>query len=229
MFKRLLLLVVGLVILAGCAKPPVEDREETRRMIAYAYAAGASRLAAAEYRAASEALQKAEWLVRQGSYRAAKVVFSQAQELSARALSLTVQRKSLYSKEQQELTEQRAREAAERKAQKERHRQKLKKKRPKPIPPPAPKPAPAPKPEPDSEPKLVDQVEVQVEETLASISARKDVYLDAMLWTLIYKANRDQIKDPKEIFPGQILLIPRGKSSEEVDAARLEAQELNLF
>ena len=55
------------------------------------------------------------------------------------------------------------------------------------------------------------------------------VYDDAFLWPLIYKANRDQIKDPKEIFSGQMLMIPRDKSRDEADAARQEARELNLF
>ncbi|MBN2038644.1 MAG: DUF4398 domain-containing protein [Spirochaetes bacterium] len=35
-----------------------------------------------------------------------------------------------------------------------------------------------------------------------------NLYKDARLWPLIYMANRDQIKDPDLIFPGQKLLIP---------------------
>ncbi len=79
------------------------------------------------------------------------------------------------------------------------------------------------------EPKLVDDIEVKAGENLAMIAARAEVYKDALLWPLIYKANRDQIKDPKEIFSGQILMIPRDKSRDEAEAARQEARELNLF
>ncbi len=34
------------------------------------------------------------------------------------------------------------------------------------------------------------------------------VYKDARLWPLIYVANKDHIKDPDLIFPGQKLVIP---------------------
>ena len=227
MFKRLLLIVVGVVILAGCAKPPVKDLEKARRIIAYLHASGAAQFAPDEYRAAELALRKAEQLVDQGASREAREALVLARELSSRALSVTDQRKIIHAEEQRKLAEQEARLAAERKAQEERQQQALIEVKPKPVLPPAPKPEPEPVPEP--EPQLVEQIEVSENETLASISARKEVYLDPLLWPLIYKANRDQIKDPQQIFAGQILLIPRDKSKEELDAARQEAKELNLF
>lgn len=46
-------------------------------------------------------------------------------------------------------------------------------------------------------------------ETLPQIAARAEIYNDASLWPLIYRANRDQIRDPKRLWPGQILTIPR--------------------
>jgi nucleoid-associated protein YgaU len=36
----------------------------------------------------------------------------------------------------------------------------------------------------------------------------KQVYGKASLWRKIYEANRDQIKDPDLIFPGQLLRLP---------------------
>ena len=75
----------------------------------------------------------------------------------------------------------------------------------------------------------MDKVEVQAGENLAIIAAQAQVYQDALLWPLIYKANRDQIKNPEEIFSGQVLMIPRDKTKDEIDAARQEAQTLNLF
>ncbi len=47
-------------------------------------------------------------------------------------------------------------------------------------------------------------------ETLPQIAARSEIYNDASLWTLLYRANRDQIRDPKQLWPGQVLSIPRG-------------------
>ena len=218
MFKRLLLIVIGLVVLAACAKPPVNELEETRRIVAYAYASGASRLAADEYQAASGALQNAEHLVRQGKYGAAQESLAEARAFSSRALSLALHRKQVYVEEQKKLAEKKARAVAELKVEKKPTRKVQKKKKPVAV-----------VTKPELEPQLLDQVAVTGEDTLASISGRKDVYNDPFLWPLIYKANRDQIKDPKQIFSGQMLQIPRDKTAEELEAARAEAHELSLF
>jgi nucleoid-associated protein YgaU len=57
-------------------------------------------------------------------------------------------------------------------------------------------------------------------ETLPQIAARPDVYNDLALWPLLYRANRDQIRDPGHIQPGQVLRIPRNMSREETAEAR---------
>lgn len=46
-------------------------------------------------------------------------------------------------------------------------------------------------------------------DTLASIAANDYIYNDWRLWVVIYKHNLHRINDPKFIFPGQILLIPK--------------------
>jgi len=43
-------------------------------------------------------------------------------------------------------------------------------------------------------------------DSLSKIAKR--VYGKASLWRKIYEANRDHIKDPDMIFPGQLLRIP---------------------
>jgi nucleoid-associated protein YgaU len=43
-------------------------------------------------------------------------------------------------------------------------------------------------------------------ESLSKIA--KEVYGDAGKWRQIYEANRDKIKDPNLIYPGQVLAIP---------------------
>ncbi len=65
-------------------------------------------------------------------------------------------------------------------------------------------------------------------ETLPQIAARPDVYGDALLWPLIYRANRDQIRDPKRIWPGQLLKIPRNAGRDDIAEARRYAQERRL-
>ncbi|MCK5913674.1 MAG: DUF4398 domain-containing protein [Desulfuromusa sp.] len=228
MFKRLLLIVAIIILSSGCAKPPVADLESTREIAARAYAAGATQFAPGEYQLANSALQAAELQVKNKEYRKASRTLDLAQRYSKEALRLTIERKEQRAaeqkkiaaeKQQKELAKQRElQRQAELKKQRE---QQKKKKKVKPVPK---KKAPV-----VITPELVDEVEVQAGENLATIAARGEVYDDALLWPLIYKANRDQIKDPKEIFSGQMLMIPRDKSRDEADAARQEARELNLF
>jgi len=61
-------------------------------------------------------------------------------------------------------------------------------------------------------------------ECLWWISEYKHVYNDPFMWPMIYKANRDQIKNPDLIYPGQQFDVPRyGFDLEEVKAARKDA------
>ena len=55
------------------------------------------------------------------------------------------------------------------------------------------------------------------------IAARREIYNDSYQWPLIYKANRDQIRDPHILFVGQQLVIPRKVSIEEVREACRQA------
>jgi len=57
-------------------------------------------------------------------------------------------------------------------------------------------------------------------ETLPQIAARNEIYNDASLWPIIYRANRDQIRDPKRLWPGQVLKIPRHFSRDEALGAK---------
>ncbi|MYB34655.1 MAG: LysM peptidoglycan-binding domain-containing protein, partial [Gammaproteobacteria bacterium] len=56
-------------------------------------------------------------------------------------------------------------------------------------------------------------------DNLWNIAANGEVYSIAEQWPLIYKSNLEQITDADLIYPGQILDIPRGMSTAEVDAA----------
>lgn len=57
-------------------------------------------------------------------------------------------------------------------------------------------------------------------ETLPQIAARAEIYNDASLWPIIYRANRDQIRDPKRLWPGQVLFVPRHFSKDDALGAR---------
>jgi LysM repeat protein len=66
-------------------------------------------------------------------------------------------------------------------------------------------------------------------ESLWTIAAQRSVYGDALQWPLIYKANRDQIKDPRQIYPKQELDVPRNVSPKEVEEARDMARSSEVF
>lgn len=57
-------------------------------------------------------------------------------------------------------------------------------------------------------------------ETLPQIAGRPEIYNDSSLWPIIYRSNRDQISDPKRLWPGQVLVIPRHFSQVEAVGAR---------
>lgn len=45
---------------------------------------------------------------------------------------------------------------------------------------------------------------------LYKISGYEKIYADPVKWPRLYRANRDQIKDPSLIYPDWVLLVPRG-------------------
>jgi nucleoid-associated protein YgaU len=68
-------------------------------------------------------------------------------------------------------------------------------------------------------PSGMDMYTVVRGDSLWGISARSDIYGNPYQWPLIYKANRDQIKDADLIYPGQQFDIDRNASAMAIDAA----------
>ena len=62
-----------------------------------------------------------------------------------------------------------------------------------------------------------DSYEVVGGDNLWNISAKDSIYANPYQWPLIYKANRDKIKDADLIYPGQVFDIDR--SGMDIDAA----------
>jgi len=61
-------------------------------------------------------------------------------------------------------------------------------------------------------------------ETLIDIAQRREIFNDRYMWPLIYKANRDQMRDPQLVYPGQVLSIPRDLSFEDIIEARKQTK-----
>jgi nucleoid-associated protein YgaU len=81
---------------------------------------------------------------------------------------------------------------------------------------------------PPKEHALVSFYTVKRGESLPFISSQPQVYGDRNLWPLIYRANRDQISDPRHIWPGQALRIPRNLGRDDILEARRYSQERPL-
>ncbi len=80
-----------------------------------------------------------------------------------------------------------------------------------------------PKPAPVQAPAVKTEHTVVKSECLWKIAGYEDVYGDPFQWPLIYEANRDQIKDPDLIYPGQVFTIPRDVPLEKIKEARKKA------
>ena len=64
-----------------------------------------------------------------------------------------------------------------------------------------------------------DSYQVMTGDNLWNISGKEAVYANPYQWPLIYKANRDKIKDADLIYAGQVFDIDRNASSSDVNAA----------
>jgi hypothetical protein len=83
----------------------------------------------------------------------------------------------------------------------------------------APPPAPAPAPAPAPTAKPNDTYTVVRGDHLWGISSKPAIYGNPYQWPLIFKANRDKIKDADLIYPGQVFTIERNASQADIDAA----------
>lgn len=64
-----------------------------------------------------------------------------------------------------------------------------------------------------------DSYTVMRGDSLWKISGKESIYGNPYHWPLIYKANRDQIRDADLIYPDQVLAIKRDSSQADIDAA----------
>jgi nucleoid-associated protein YgaU len=211
--KRLIVSITVLLFLgSGCAPPPNHELKNARQALANAYAVGAEDVAEIEYLAAEAALRHAEELVRQGNFQAARELLPYATAQARRASEQAVATKHELAKRQ---AEKLAAEREQREAEQKSHK----------LAPAVVKPAPVVK----VPVQKLSSYQVTTEESLWQIAARDAVYADGSLWPLLYKANRDQIKDPRKVYPGQTLDIPRTSIQKELDEARQEAIDSGIF
>ncbi len=224
-------LTVFSLLMHGCASPPRKELEAARAAVAKAYINGAAELAPGKYQTAVEVLNNGEELVTRHQYRLARETLPYAEALAqqathaAREEQIRREREKALREERLALLKQQlAQEAA---TQQEKQRPAKAEPSPKPKLVVQPKP---PKPKPQSpSPAPVTKYTVNAGETLWLIASRKQVYHDAFLWPLLYRANRDQIRDPRRIYTGQVLNIPRNLGEAELKEARATARKSDIF
>lgn len=206
------LICLGLVLLCGCSTLPRHELQNARQALANAIAVGAEETAETEYLAAQAALRQAEQLVHAGQYQAARELLPYATAQARRASEQAVAAKQELAKQQALLAEERQRRLEEQEQVPRQPQREIA------APPAVKKPV-----------RKLSSYTVTSEESLWIIAGKQEVYADAMLWPLLYKANRDQIKDPRKVFPGQTLTIPRPTTRKDLDDARKEAAESGIF
>ncbi|HKL25793.1 MAG TPA: LysM peptidoglycan-binding domain-containing protein [Desulfuromonadales bacterium] len=235
MILRWAFLIFILLALIACAKPPLFEKKTAEHVIAQAKALDAQQYAPTEYQAALEAFRDGQALMDQGNYRAAGDALEFALEHARRAVSVTNETRAREVAEAAERArrraaeEARARQAAEEARQRAAEEARIKaaaaaEEKSREV-----KPEPQ---QPSPEPVEIQPVATYLVgegETLWTIAAQPSVYGDGHLWPLLYQANRDQIKNPREIFPGQTLSIRRDLSPEEIEEAREKAKASDIF
>ncbi len=70
---------------------------------------------------------------------------------------------------------------------------------------------------------------VQKGDTLWAIARQSGIYSDSFEWPLIFKTDRDEIKDPDQIEIGQVLLIQKGQTDDQVKHAIQLASDTPKF
>ena len=194
----------------------------TEYMVGRAYAMQATEFAPTEYQAALTALTDARKAMGEADYSDARdsLEFAlkharRAFEISREGLAIRAEQETQRAKAEQEALEadRKARVKAEEEARQAQTATPPKKGKIK------------------AKPQVVPATDYLVGdgETLWTISAHPEVYHEGLLWPLLYQANRDQIKDPRQIFPGQTLSIRRDMTAQELEDARQRARESDIF
>ena len=232
--SALLLILFG----HGCASAPQRELETARTALAEARALGAAELAPARYRTAREVLENSEAFMAEGQYRQARETLPYAEALARQAIAATHEERKRRINETRS-TQERLQGLKEQLRGEAQHqpgptisdlnpsrsvpapgKTRIKGKatpasRPTDVIPPA--------------PALPSSYTVTAGETLWIIAGKKEIYQDPLLWPLIYRANRDQIKDPRRVYGGQTLTIPRNQSESDLAEARATARESDAF
>ncbi|HBG06804.1 MAG: peptidoglycan-binding protein LysM [Geobacteraceae bacterium GWC2_58_44] len=215
--------------LAACAANPPRFRDEAIATLERVKSGGGEGLLPAEYQSVLQAFQKGESLLGREEAEDAERYF-QLTLLKVALLEQEIHQEKARQQEAARLAEEQKQAELERRAQEEASRlarakaealalalaqkeaAELGRK----------------KARPQKEYLFVLSYTVKRGESLPLIASHPEVYGDRNLWPLIYRGNRDQISDPRHIWPGQVLRIPRNVGRDDIAEARRYSQERTL-
>jgi len=220
MLRCLIVFAIALFV-SSCVKPPHLEMDAAEYMVNRARDKQAQEYAPSEYQAADTALSDARRAMENAEYSSARESLDFALIHARRAVELAEEGQAKYAAEETEHAKQQEKTRQETLIKAKEETSPPKKQAP------ASPPKPAPKPQQKATP--ATSYNVSEGETLWTISAQSQVYGDSLLWPLLYQANRDQIKDPRQIFPGQVLNIRRDMTEKDLDDARQRARESDIF
>jgi nucleoid-associated protein YgaU len=226
--RRFAIIAVVSLAIAGCAAETPLWRDEAYQELFRARKEGADRLLPAEFKSVEAGLLDGETALRDDGVEESEPLFHFAY-LRARQLEADV----AAERKRRDAEEAKRREAERKELEREEERRRsleeaARKAR---LEAPAARAVPrrGERPRPVPERPLPSHHTVKRGETLPQIAALADVYNDASLWPLLYRANRDQISNPRHIWPGQVLRIPRSLGREDFLEARRYAREKPLY
>lgn len=236
--SRFLLPALLLILFGhGCASAPHRELDAAVAALSEAATAGAAELAPARYQTAREVLENSEAFMADGQYRQARESLPYAEALARQALTAAHEERKRRADEA--LAQERLQGLKERLREEANLQPSPLSTDPKPArpehvtgktqPPRKTTPASTPTDAIPPAPALPSQYTVTDGETLWIIAAQKEIYQDPLLWPLLYRANRDQIKDPRRVYGGQTLTIPRNQSEAEIAEARASARKSGVF
>lgn len=226
-------MLIAVSLMAGCATTPPPQLDSAHRAIKAAQQEEAATYAAQEFCQAQRALAKGQAHLRQQNTDQAIKSLEQAKRIAQDAKVKAISQKQAVQHYQQQLhqldSETRINTLKKNLAKAETQKAACSPKQPtapeKIAPTVTKKTTVKPKP---AQPKITIYT-VGDGENLYAIAAKQRVYNEGLLWPLIYRANRDQIKDPQQIYPGQQLTIPRNLAAEEIESARETARKSGIF
>ncbi|HEY6871914.1 MAG TPA: LysM peptidoglycan-binding domain-containing protein [Geobacteraceae bacterium] len=221
--RFLAIAALAVTVLSGCASTPPRWRQDAMIVLDAARLEGADKAFPAEYGSARDTFDRGEALLSGHEVADAETFYHFAllkgqlleQNFAADKVRRAEEARRTILEEKREAERQRALLDEQRRAVQEKVRAAEAESKAK-----VEKPRQQPKERP-----LPNYHTVKRGETLPQIAAMSDVYNDYRLWPLLYRANRDQISDPRHIWPGQVLRIPRNLSRDEIGEARRYALE----